>query len=219
MPGTTSRGYPYPLDTDPIDVAGDMQKLAEAINTDVIASNDFRRFDNKTQLDTWAATNGAMASTPEDGGSTYQRRNGVWIRTEVMCYGRGNFSAPSLGGNANLTLAGAVYNFAGQDSWGVRPLVEGLYAFTANAVHSAGNLGGGYTWNVSIDKYTWANPNAPAESTYLFNGNPVAWTALSVTAVCVMNVGDWYRLNIQGDAGGTIDGRSTWNCRRVGPIG
>jgi hypothetical protein len=41
MPGTTTRGYPYPTDTDPIDVAGDMQALAEAIdvdNTTAIAS-------------------------------------------------------------------------------------------------------------------------------------------------------------------------------------
>jgi hypothetical protein len=35
MPGTTVRGYPYPTDTDPIDVAGDIQALAEAIDTSV----------------------------------------------------------------------------------------------------------------------------------------------------------------------------------------
>lgn len=32
MPGSTSEGFPYPLDTDPIDVAGDIKKLADAIN-------------------------------------------------------------------------------------------------------------------------------------------------------------------------------------------
>lgn len=32
MPGSTSRGYPYPLDGDPVDVAGDIQRLAEALD-------------------------------------------------------------------------------------------------------------------------------------------------------------------------------------------
>jgi len=36
MPGVTpDRGYPYPLDPDQIDVAGDMQRLAEAVDPDV----------------------------------------------------------------------------------------------------------------------------------------------------------------------------------------
>jgi hypothetical protein len=34
MPATTSRGYPYPLVNDPVSVHTDIQKLAEAINTD-----------------------------------------------------------------------------------------------------------------------------------------------------------------------------------------
>jgi len=37
MPGTTPRGYPYPVDTDPLDVAVDMQALAEAADTDAAA--------------------------------------------------------------------------------------------------------------------------------------------------------------------------------------
>lgn len=36
MPGhTTNRGYPFPLDSEHIDVAGDVQRLAEAIDTDL----------------------------------------------------------------------------------------------------------------------------------------------------------------------------------------
>src|SRR5438128_966542 len=36
MPGSTSRGYPYPLETDaPPDVASDVQSLAEAVDADV----------------------------------------------------------------------------------------------------------------------------------------------------------------------------------------
>lgn len=39
MPGaTTNHGFPYPLDSDPIDVAGDIQRLAEAIDTAVTAA-------------------------------------------------------------------------------------------------------------------------------------------------------------------------------------
>lgn len=38
MPGTTpNRGYPYPLPADPFDPAGDIQRLAEAIDLDVLA--------------------------------------------------------------------------------------------------------------------------------------------------------------------------------------
>jgi hypothetical protein len=35
MPDTTNRGFPYPYDTDPIDVAGDIQRLAESIDGDI----------------------------------------------------------------------------------------------------------------------------------------------------------------------------------------
>lgn len=35
MPSTTPRGYPYPLDSDPIDVANDIRRLAQSINNDV----------------------------------------------------------------------------------------------------------------------------------------------------------------------------------------
>lgn len=38
MPANTpSRGYPYPIPTDPTDIPGDMQRLAEAIDADVCA--------------------------------------------------------------------------------------------------------------------------------------------------------------------------------------
>ena len=36
MPGATTRGYPYPLGGDPIDVANDIRRLAEAIDLDVV---------------------------------------------------------------------------------------------------------------------------------------------------------------------------------------
>jgi hypothetical protein len=35
MPANTSRGYPYPLTTDPVSVPADIQSLATALNTDV----------------------------------------------------------------------------------------------------------------------------------------------------------------------------------------
>lgn len=41
MPATTvNRDYPYPLPTDPTDVPGDLQRLAEAIDADVCALQD-----------------------------------------------------------------------------------------------------------------------------------------------------------------------------------
>ena len=41
MPGTTpNRFYPYPFPTDPTDVPGDLQRLAEAIDADVCALQD-----------------------------------------------------------------------------------------------------------------------------------------------------------------------------------
>lgn len=39
MPATTpNRSYPYPVPTDPVDVPGDIQRLAEAVNDDVQAN-------------------------------------------------------------------------------------------------------------------------------------------------------------------------------------
>lgn len=37
MPGMTTRGYPYPLYSDPMDPAQDLQDLAEAVDTDLDA--------------------------------------------------------------------------------------------------------------------------------------------------------------------------------------
>ena len=37
MPGTTPLGLPYPEDTDPLDIAVDMQALAEAVDGELTA--------------------------------------------------------------------------------------------------------------------------------------------------------------------------------------
>lgn len=53
MPGTTSRGFPYPLPADRIDTAGDIQRLAEAID------------DHATRTETIVVTNqGGYSSRP-----------------------------------------------------------------------------------------------------------------------------------------------------------
>ena len=38
MPATTSRGYPYPVGSDAVNIVGDIQGLAEAVDTDVTSS-------------------------------------------------------------------------------------------------------------------------------------------------------------------------------------
>ena len=39
MPATTpNRNYPYPVDADTIDVTGDIQRLAEAVDLDIVTA-------------------------------------------------------------------------------------------------------------------------------------------------------------------------------------
>ena len=40
---STSRGYPYPSGSDDVDIPGDMQALAAAVNTDVGAVRQLHR--------------------------------------------------------------------------------------------------------------------------------------------------------------------------------
>lgn len=49
MPGLTAcRSYPYPVDADPIDVAGDIKKLADKVDTDTCAL-----FDTTSHIGKW----------------------------------------------------------------------------------------------------------------------------------------------------------------------
>lgn len=82
MPGSTSpRNYPYPLDADPIDVAGDIENLAEAINDDIEASLLYRAYANPAARDSdWpSAPDGARAYIVSLGYIT-QKRGSVWER-------------------------------------------------------------------------------------------------------------------------------------------
>jgi hypothetical protein len=58
MPGVTSpRAYPYPVDADPIDVAGDIKALAEAVDNDVLG------VDNAKYAKTGGTISGNVAIT------------------------------------------------------------------------------------------------------------------------------------------------------------
>jgi microcystin-dependent protein len=53
MPGqTANRGYPYPLGSDPIDAAGDIQRLAESLDADVsVASSSIGELREYASMD------------------------------------------------------------------------------------------------------------------------------------------------------------------------
>jgi len=77
---TTHRHYPYPLDPDPIDVAGDIKKLADAVDDDLNNSLLYRNFFSVVERDTFwpSPPPGAKCSIPytniPSSGATGQRR-------------------------------------------------------------------------------------------------------------------------------------------------
>jgi hypothetical protein len=68
MPGATSRNYPYPLGPEPIDVAGDVERLARSIDTDTgnlasrVTGTENVNATQGTRLDSVEATNGNQES-------------------------------------------------------------------------------------------------------------------------------------------------------------
>lgn len=75
MPAVTSpRGYPYPLDTDPIDVAGDIKKLAEAIDDDATSIQNFATLNATTgkYMGGWTMSSGGWGSTSPAGVGGFQ---------------------------------------------------------------------------------------------------------------------------------------------------
>jgi len=217
MPGTTSRGYPYPLDTDPIDVAGDMQKLAEAINTDVIASNEFRRFASKTELDTWTtAPESAMASTADNGGSVWQRRSGAWRRIHVDAWGTSGVSAPTTGGNASMNFLGGT-NVVAQDAWGLRVLVEGIYKVTANIIFAGAQGAAQQVVEAGLSLFSWANTTVAKYNVTAFTSGSGGWYKLvTTTAYMGMAADEWLRVPVGGDTPSQqVDGRSRVFLTRV----
>jgi hypothetical protein len=90
MPGTTTRGYPYPLGGDPIDVAGDIQDLAEAIDLDVVNA-----------VKVYASTGDMAATAPRILGNVVYMADGTQWRYDgtkwVMTY-----APPTTWINVNL---------------------------------------------------------------------------------------------------------------------
>lgn len=95
MPATTPlRGYPYPLDTDPIDVAGDIKDLADAIDVDMTQQLQVpvNVYPTKAALDA-ASTgwpDGAQAQAPA--GTQWIRIAGVWRLQAAMAIQQWNVS-------------------------------------------------------------------------------------------------------------------------------
>jgi len=70
MPGTTDpRGYPYPLDADPVDVALDIRRLADAIDNDVGAVEG-------NILKVYNTTSDMQANAPRIAGHVVNVQNG-----------------------------------------------------------------------------------------------------------------------------------------------
>lgn len=87
MPASTViRALPYPLDSDPIDVAGDMQRLAEALDTG-IGRTPGKVFATKAALDAEAGAwpDGSVAMVAP--GVAYEKLSGVWrLRDELPVF-------------------------------------------------------------------------------------------------------------------------------------
>lgn len=89
MPGSTPcRNYPFPVDADLIDVAGDINKLATAVDTDTCAMRIMpvqRVFANKAALDAASlagVSEGAEAQAPA--GVYWSRQGGAWVLRDGM---------------------------------------------------------------------------------------------------------------------------------------
>jgi hypothetical protein len=117
MPGATvNHGYPYPLPADSINVPRDIQALAEKLDIDPGIQ---RTFANKTALDAWAASPGAIGFTT-DLGLLWVRKGTVWTPLQISTSGgwqsmggfpAGEYSWPA----ADANLAGYIGNEAHRD--------------------------------------------------------------------------------------------------------
>jgi len=74
MPANTSKGFPYPINSDAVDVAGDIQDLATTVDT---------YLDNKADLGSPTFTGTPAAPTASAGTNTTQIATTEFVRTEV----------------------------------------------------------------------------------------------------------------------------------------
>jgi hypothetical protein len=162
MPGTTSRGFPYPTDTDPIDVAGDMQALAESIDSgfgDLVNVSNANKLASPHgvlgHMDRYTNAGPIVAGTPAAiSGLAFSFTTTSGRRVQFLAYMRHLFSSsPSAYGaieirnNGTDKLADGLYLTGGTDVGGATYLSQAL------TVSHIINLGSG-TYNLSV----WVNP-------------------------------------------------------------
>lgn len=173
MPANTpNRQYPYPLGPDPIDVAGDIKRLAEAVDAD----------QQKWDIEVWA--------------------NGTFSSGGIV----------GAVGHCAMSLT-TFKNFAAQDTWGIRPLFDGLYYFHALGIH-AGELTGATVVSLSLRQFS--NTAVLKGERASLTGGPFFWKEISHASLFRAVVGDFFRIGVNGDGGGTMDGRSAFSIYRVG---
>ena len=175
-------------------------------------------FANNTARDFWTnPPDGAHIWTPEGGGANYERRGGVWVLVNADSWATASFSAPTLGGNCTMTL-GANKNWAVQDAWSIRPLVEGLYIVMANVIRSGAPGGINTVVDATINAFAIADVINPKASVKNFtNASGGYWVGFSVTGWMRLSpvTGDYVRVLGGGDGGGVIDSRSSLWIARV----
>lgn len=127
MPGATpNRGYPYPLGADPINIAGDIQSLASALDADVaeVDQSGIRIYPNFASLPTPGEFPGALAQAPagvvwrwngtawvlfdrfdQDGPSTQGPYVGAWPPTTDPITSRGGHVSVTTTGFGDASVA------------------------------------------------------------------------------------------------------------------
>jgi len=168
--------------------------------------------------------NGALAWTPDYGGSSWIRMGGTWKLMQCDAAAFGSISAPSMGGNATMTLStvapNEARNWAVQDNWGMRPLVEGTYFLSANCIRGAAASGVNAVVSPAIESYRSADTANPWGRIQCFSaGSAGYWVGVTIAGFLRLTPanGDFIRLMWNGDAGGALDARSSWHAVRVGP--
>jgi hypothetical protein len=224
MPGTTPRHvFPYPTDTDPIDVAGDMQALAEGVDTALIVKG----YPTETALRANSPGAGIVGVTVDPADGPQNAPGSIWLNTPdqgwqrafVRAWASGSFLGGPGVGNAQMTLT-SYKNWAVQDTWGVRPLVDGTYMVMCNGMFNGMGTAPGQVVQLTLGHYTWANTSVPVASVVSFAspGTAASWTGVSVVGMFRMAAGDWIRIALGGDvAGASADNRSTYFITRVAP--
>jgi hypothetical protein len=161
MPGATAnRAYPYPLPADSINVPRDIQALAEKLDTDL--ANAQRVFANKTALDAWAASPGAIGFTT-DLGLLWVRKGTIWVPVQITASGgwqsMGGFPAGEYNWPAaDANLAGYMGAEAHKDLMFPAGLTAWLGLWTVECtLQTAPTDGGDYTLKLNMDTVARAN--------------------------------------------------------------